>query len=306
MAWITKHILPIFAEPKCDQNPTDLEFSDIAAIWKEQLPAMRVGDNLIGFFRSVQDEAEPSEYSLADVSMLATIPSEMGKDELENIAASLDAFARFSVLIEASPEEAREIYVTWKDATVPEVLLQFFRASLAYDEALAIEIAASLDDDLIRRGFNITTWFWQQLLQYDACTLDHEMFIRVFKLAAKHGVAFNQLSHVSDTRQHELFHGNVSHLLADSKGDLYNLKSFDDCPDSFNYLTVWLLDVGLNIDKPNNRSLTARSIAEMVTEKHGPGQSIFKKTVSSYELHQRLEKNLTTKPPSKPRRGFKQ
>ena len=142
MEWITAHIAPIFSDDFLGEKAGDFQFSDIAKIWKVRLPALRVGDDLIGFFRSVREEVAPTSYSMVSETVLALRPSEMGKDALKKLPDSLTALAKFNIEIETSPSKAKELFLTWKDAAIAEVLLQFFRSSLAHDIELAKEIGA--------------------------------------------------------------------------------------------------------------------------------------------------------------------
>jgi len=293
--WIISHIVPMFAASLTAHQNSDVQFGDIAEIWKMQIPVMKVDDQLVGFFKSIKVECEPSQYSLVEIPTLSFHPSDMTKETISTINESLIAHGDFSIAVADSIIEAREIYEKWKDVAIPEVLLQFFRSALLHSEDLAKEIADELEHELIRKGFNITQWFWQQLVENDFCSLKENALIYAFELTEEYGVNLNQLCQIYDDQRQELFHGNSSHLLADTKGEIYQIRPYEQCTVSYGNLLTCVLDLGLSADKPNNHQMTARQIANAVEEKHGHGQSIFKNLIEKYELQEKLKATLAPK-----------
>jgi len=277
------------------KNQSDVDLGDLAETWQMQIPVMKVDDQLVGFFRSARAECEPSQYSLVEIPTLSFHPSEMTKETISSINESLIAHGEFSVAVVESAVEARAIYDKWKDIAMSEVLLQFFRSALLHNEELAKAIASELEPELIRKGFNITQWFWQQLVENDFCSLKENALIYAFELTEEYGINLNQLCHIYDDQRQELFHGNSSHLLADTKGEIYQIRPYEQCTVSYGRLLTCVLDLGLSADKPNNHQMTARQIANAVEEKHGYGQSIFKNLIEKYELHEKLKATLTPK-----------
>lgn len=293
--WIISHIVPMFAVSVTANQNSDVQFGDIAEIWKMQIPVMKVDDQLVGFFKSVKEECEPSQYSLVEIPTLSFHPSDMTKETISTINESLIAHGNFSIAVADSIIKAREIYEKWKDVAIPEVLLQFFRSALLHSEELAQDIADELEHELIRKGFNITQWFWQQLVENDFCSLKENALIYAFELTEEYGVNLNQLCHIYDDQRQELFHGNSSHLLADTKGEIYQIRPYEQCTVSYGCLLTCVLDLGISVDKPNNHQMTARQIANAVEEKHGHGQSIFKNLIEKYELQKKLKTTLAPK-----------
>ncbi len=47
--WIVSHIAPMFSAPLTTEKNPDIQFSDIAEVWKMQIPAMKVDNQLVGF-----------------------------------------------------------------------------------------------------------------------------------------------------------------------------------------------------------------------------------------------------------------
>lgn len=293
--WIIAHIVPMFSAPVNAKNQSDVDLGDLAETWQMQIPVMKVDDQLIGFFRSVRAECEPSQYSLVEIPTLSFHPSEMTKETISSINESLIAHGEFSVAIVESAVDARGIYDKWKDIAMPEVLLQFFRSALLHNEELAKAIASELKPELIRKGFNIAQWFWQQLVENDFCSLKENALIYAFELTEEYDINLNQLCHIYDDQRQELFHGNCSHLLADTKGDLYQIRPYEQCTPSYDRLLNCVLDLGLSADKPNNHKITARQIASSVEEKYGQGQSIFKNFIEKYELKEKFKATLEPK-----------
>ncbi|MET3124472.1 hypothetical protein AAKU67_004087 [Oxalobacteraceae bacterium GrIS 2.11] len=293
--WIVAHLIPMFSDPVDIDGNSDLELSDISAVWNMKIPAMKVGDQLIGFFRSIAEKYEPSDYELVEISTLSFHPSEMTKQNLANINASLKAHGEFSTVIAESKSKAKVIYDEWKDKAMPEVLLQFFRSALLYDDRFAKEIADELDREIIRKGFNITIWLWQQLIEHDFSSLNEDSLIYAFKLADKYGVNINLLSQVLDSQRQQIFHGTASHLVADTEGDFFHLRPFNDLNIHYERLLSTILNLGLSIDKKNNQGLTARHIANSVEDRHGQGQSAFKNFIEKYESATLLESTLEPK-----------
>ena len=289
--WIVAHIAPMFSAPVTAEKNPDIQFSDIAEVWKMQIPAMKVDDQLVGFFRSVNEESEASCYRLIDVPTCLFQTNEMNNENLDQINDSLVAHGEFSIIVAESIPKAREIYEKWKDNAMPEVRLQFFRSALVHNEEFAEEIADELDTELIRAGFDITFWMWQQLLENDFCSLKEKALIYAFSVADKFGVNLNQPTHILGDHGQEIFNGNISHLLADSQGDFFHLRPFDHCVASYDRLLNCALDLGLQIDKPNNQGISAIRIALAVEEKYGEGKSIFNNFVNKYKLNSRLNSN---------------
>lgn len=293
--WIIAHIVPMFSAPVTAEKDSDVQFGDIAEIWKMRIPVMKVDDQLVGFFRSVAEECKPSDYALIDLPTLSFPPSQMTKETIPTINESLTAHATFSVSVAESISEATEIYEKWKEIAIPEVRLLFFRSALLHNEELAKEIADKLDAELIRKGFNITLWFWQQIVENDFCSLKENALIDAFSLADEFGVNLNQPTHILDDHGQEIFNGITSHLLADTQGDFFHLRPLDYCAASYDRLLNCALDLGLQIDKPNNHGLSALGIALAVEEKYGEGKSIFNNFVSKYKLNSRLNANKVAK-----------
>ncbi|MDY7539157.1 hypothetical protein RGU72_12930 [Undibacterium sp. 5I1] len=293
--WIIAHIVPMFSAPVMAEKNSDVQFDDISEIWKMQIPVMKVDDQLVGFFRSVAEECVPSDYVLIDMPTLSFLPSEMTTEAISTINESLMAHAKFSVVVAKSIPEARAIYEKWKEIATPEVRLQFFRSALLHNEELAKEIADELDAELIRKGFNITQWFWQQIVENEFCSLKENALIYAFLLADEFGVNLNQATHILDDHGQEIFNGNISHLLADTQGDIFHLRPLDYCAASYDRLLNCALDLGFQIDKPNNQGLSALGIALAVEEKYGEGKSIFNNFVRKYKLNSRLNTNSVAK-----------
>jgi len=245
--WIMDHVLPVFSENINSEENPDVQFGDIAAVWTAQIPAMKVSDRLIGFFRSIVEESEPSDYAMVGIPTLPFRSSELAK-VIEN----------------------------------------------------------ELDKELIRDGFNIVLWLWQQLLENKFHSIKEDVLIAAFKAADRYRVDLNFLSQVLDDQGQQLFHGNVSHLLADTEGDFFHLHPFNEFDPCYERLVDCALNLGLNIDTKNNHGLTARHIAFSLEEKYGQGQSIFKNFIEKYESAQNLAVILDSKFSKQSKRSIKQ
>ena len=295
LEWILDHLTPFFSSSANADGKPDLQFSDIAPSWKMQIPVMKVDGKLIGYFRSVAEECDPMEYALVDMPTLPFAPKKTSKEDIFKINESFAALGDFGFEVEKPDNEAQDIYAKIKDSTIPEVRLQFFRSTLLYDVKLAREIANTLDTELIRNQFNITQWFWQQAVENSFCSLNENALIDAFELTEEYGINLNLLCHIHDDQRHELFHGNTSHLLADTKGEFYQIHAFEQCSVSYEKLLTCALNLGLSVDKPNSHQLTARHIANVIEEKHGQGQSIFKNRIEKYESAIKMEAALKSK-----------
>lgn len=295
LEWILDHITPIFSSAVNTDGKSDLQFSDIAPSWKMQIPVMKVDEKLIGFFRSVAEECVPLDYAMVATPTLPFSQNKITREEILEIIESLTTLSEFSIEVAKPVNEAREIYAKLKGSAIPDVRLQFFRSALLHDEKLAREIADTLDVELLRKGFNISQWFWQQIVENDFCSFSADALNDAFELSEEYGINLNQLCHIRDDQNNELFEGNISHLLADTKGEFYQNHSFEQCPASYEKLLTCVLNIGLSVDKPNNNQLTARHIANVIEETHGQGQSIFKNRIEKYESAIKMEATLKAK-----------
>eukprot|EP01037_Dinobryon_pediforme_P020710 gene20710-21399_t len=260
--WIYDHILPLLAQPVAQGEVLSINSTEINAYWKSSIPAMVINDSLTGFFWSLETDIVPTDYTvLEDPNTLSLQPAEMAGQDLSKICESLDDHAVFTGKVGQSHEEALHIYEKWKTTAMPEVLLQFFRSALGKDDSLAREIGAKLNSDLIRKGFNITAWLWNHLLASNANQVQKMQFTDCCETAIKYRVDINQNVDIFDLSEKSVFNGNVSHLLADTRGRNFRLepatKYFDDYQSSLRTL----FEAGLNIDKLNREKHTGRSIA---------------------------------------------
>ena len=133
------------------------------------------------------------------------------------------------------------------------------------------------------------------MIENDFCSLNENALIDAFELTEEYGINVNLLCHIHDAHKHELFDGNISHLLADTKGEFYQIYSFEQCTTNYEKLLTHVLNLGLSVDKPNNHQLTARHIANVIEEKHGQGQSIFKNRIEKYDSAIKMESTFKLK-----------
>ena len=232
---------------------------------------------------------------MIEIPTLPFSQHKISKEDIFKINESLAALGEFSIEVAKPNNQAREIYTKLKGSAIPEVRLQFFRSAILHDAKLAKEIADALDAELIHKGFNISQWFWQQVIENDFCSLNENALIDAFELTEEYGINVNLLCHIHDAHKHELFDGNISHLLADTKGEFYQIYSFEQCTTNYEKLLTHVLNLGLSVDKPNNHQLTARHIANVIEEKHGQGQSIFKNRIEKYDSAIKMESTFKLK-----------
>jgi hypothetical protein len=295
--WIVAHILPMFSASITAEGKSDIQFGDIAEVWKMQIPAMKVDGRLVGFFRSIEEESQPTDYVLVEMPTLSFYPPETAINGAIQINESLIAHAEFSVAVPVSVSRAREIYERWESNTEPEIRLRFFHSALLHETDLAEKIADTLDDELIREGYNPTLWLWlwQQLIEYEFCSLKEDVLTNAFRLADEYGMDLNRLSSIRDNQGQEFFHGGVSHLLADTMGDFSNLQPFNKCVSSYNRLLACVLDLGLQIDVPNKQGLSASDIAQIQDKQYREEEAMFKNFVKKYDLNLKLSHDLGAK-----------
>jgi hypothetical protein len=294
--WIYDHILPLLAQPVAQGEVLSINSAEINAYWKSSIPAMVINDNLIGFFWSLETDIVPTDYTvLDDPNTLSLQPAEMAGQDLSKISESLDDHAVFTAKVGQSHEQALHIYEKWKNTAMPEVLLQFFRSALGKDDLLARKIGDKLNSDLIRKGFNITAWLWNHLLASNVNQVQKMQFTDCCETAIKYRVDINQNVDIFDLSEKPVFNGNVSHLLADTKGRNFRLepatKYFDDYLSSLRTL----FEAGLSIDKANKQKHTGRSIATNIELIDGTGQSEFLSVFEKFETNVRLKKSLSMK-----------
>lgn len=294
--WIVAHLIPVFASATATENNSNNTLDDMIAAWKMKIPVMLAGDTLVGFFRSVKDESRASEYRLADISALSFPTGEITREDFATLNDSLVAHAEFSKAITSSTSIARTIYEQWKSQLPAEVRLQLFRSALPHNADLARDIADGLDAELIHKEFDVTLWLWQQFLENDFCSFEEGSLVSALEIAVHNGADLNRLSHIVDDHGQEIFHGNISHLLADTHGDFFHLPPFNQYPGSYDRLLKCALDLGLDIEKPNSQGLSAVSIGTLVEKQYGEGQSLFSNFVTKYRLNIKLSTNC---PPTK-------
>jgi len=300
--WIVAHLIPVFASTSSAENNSDNTLDDMVAAWKMKIPVMLVGDTLVGFFRSIKDESQPSEYRLADISALPFPTGKITKADLSMFRDLLVAHAEFSTAAADSTSTAKMIYEKWKGQAQPEVRLQFFRSALLHDADLVRDIVEGIDTELIHKEFDLTLWLWQQFLENDFCSLKEGALVSALEAAAHNGADLNRLCYLADDHGQEVFHGNIGHLVADTHGDFFHLPRIDQCPGSYDRLLKCALDLGLDTEKKNNQGMTDSSIGTAIEEKYGEGQSPFSNFVMKYKLNLKLQvtSTPTTNRPKKP------
>lgn len=292
--WIVAHIIPVFASATSTEKNSGNQLDDMVAAWKMKIPLMMVDDKLVGFFRSVKEESEPSRYRLVKIPALPFPTGEMVREHITSINDSLVAHAEFSTAVADSVSTARTIYEQWKIQALPAVRLLFFQPALLHDADLANDIAEDLDADLIHQDFDVTLWLWQQFLEQDFCSLEEGELVSALEIAVHHGADLNRLTHVVDDHGQEIFNGSIAHLLADTNGDFFHLPPFGQCSGNYDRLLRYALDLGLDIEKQNNQGSSAVSISSAVEEKYGKGQSPFSNFVTKYRLNQKLNASPTS------------
>ena len=296
LEWIVQHIVPIEKIALSDSEGDADVLGRLSAYLEDWIPCVVIDGRFVGFFRSLEDETLPTHHELLRADVLALEPSKMAAEDIKNVIPSLEALGKFKTEIMTSAILARNTYNQWKDKAMPEVLLQFFKAALGRNEKLACDIAMELDEKLIRKGVNITAWLWEQLVSVGFCRLEHNLVRNAFVNARDLGVPINQNTKIVDARHNVVFHCTASHLLADTTGDTYRLQPIDGCDEEYRGTLTALLDLGLNVDIPNDRELTARKIAEAILVNPAVGRSIFKEVVDAYELSRKLGTTLSKKP----------
>lgn len=296
LEWIVHHIVPIEKIALSDSESDAEVLGRLSGYLEDWIPCVIIDGRFVGFFRSLEDETPPTDYELLRADVLALEPSLMAEEDIKNVVPSLEALGKFKTEILTSAILARNIYNEWKGKAMPEVLLQFFRAALGHNEKLACDIAMELDEKLIRKGVNITAWLWEQLVSVGFCRLEHNLVCNAFVNARDLGVPINQNVKIVDARHSVVFHCTASHLLADTTGGTYRLKPIEGCDEEYRGTLTELLNLGLNVDIPNDRNLTARKIAEAIVVNPAVGRSIFKEVVDAYELSRKLGTTLSKKP----------
>ena len=294
--WMLQHVVPIEKITLSDSEGDAEVLGRLLGYLEDWIPCVIIDDRFVEFFRSLEGEAMPTHHELLRADVLALEPSKMAAEDIKNVVPSLEALGKFKTEIVTSAILARNTYNQWKDKAMPEVLLQFFRAALGHNEKLACDIAMELDEKLIRKGVNITVWLWEQLVSVGFCRLEHNLVCNAFVNARDLGVPINQNVKIVDARHNVVFHCTASHLLADTTGETYRLQPIDGCDDEYKGTLTALLDLGLNVDIPNDRELTARKIAEAIVVNPAVGRSIFKEVVDAYELSRKLGITLSKKP----------
>lgn len=295
--WLNGHRVAL---PDSDTD-TDEDAARIDEVcWTSVIPALEVDAHLIGFFRSLNLETEPTAYALLQADTLSFEVAGMSKDALLAVRLSLIDHGKFVSTIGKSPEEAREIYLRWKKKAMPAVLLQFLRSALRYDRKLAQEIAKDIaqhDPNLLRKFVNINGWLWEQLVDCDFYELGHSTVSDAFGLAMSHGANINANTHIRTTEGKTAFHGTAAHLLSDTLGETFGLSPIgEDRENTYSSQIIALLKLGLNPDQRNEAGLSGRDIAKKMEIEYGEGKSLFKCVLEKYESNSRLQVDLDGKP----------
>lgn len=301
----------------------------VIAWWAEAIPVLEVDSRLIGFFRSLSLESEPTNFHVLHVAIPADEPGdadvramleahttqEMVRDVVSSLEASGD-FARAVWSPSAKKGElvkAKKLFNAWKGRLIPGVLLQFLRSVVLHDVAFADEIYAQLEQSLgqdknekgakkaartyVSHEFRLAVWLFSLLVEHDLGDLDGHALLNAAERILKFGVAVNQPVWVRDGDMAVRFHGTSAHLLADTKGTTFSIFPIAESQaQTYNALLSLLLKAGLNVDLSNEDGLTAQDIADKVETDYGAGHSLFRRVVATTALRKKLNRDLNRKP----------
>jgi len=130
-------------------------------------------------------------------------------------------------------------------------------------------------------------------LDHGFCALDMGGLHAILE---KQTAALNRNALVAKSDGAIVFHGTVAHLLADTTGAFFNLKSpvgcdGPSCLQSYNRLLVRLLRDGMRTDRPNRDKQTPETIGEQIyADKSESGWFCY--VVPKYGLADKLETDL--------------
>ena len=294
LEWVDRHLVSIGS--MIDAGADEFRIGEkVAPYFEDWLPCMLIENQYVEYFDSLGAKEKSDEHRLFRTDVLALETTRMSKQKIEDVMQSFEALGDFRSMIASSASGARNIYEAWKDKAVPEVLEQFLVVALGHDHGLATEISNALENPVDLKRFKLAAWLWEKwmLKCRGLKSVDIEWAIA---FVTNRGVSVNQHAQVLDSRGAEVFQGTSAHILADTMGDAFGLPPLQNgCASSHGLVLRSLLDLGLDIDKPNNRKLTSRKIADKVEVKHGAGTSPFKKMVDARELKGRLDTILPRK-----------
>lgn len=294
LEWVNGHLFSI--QSMIDSGADNFQIGErIAPYFENWLPCMLVDGGYVEYFTSFDTNVEPDEYRLFESVALALDATRMSKKNIDSVMESVGALGDFRRQITSSVSDARKTFETWKDKAIPEVLEQFLVVAFGHDQELATEISKSIEDSVDWNRFRLAAWLWEKWMLkcsgLNSCDLT-----LAFDYFTKHGVSVNQYAQVLDSKGYEVFQGTSAHILADTMGEEFQLPPLQDGCEAFHEeILASLLDIGLDVDKSNNRRLTARKIAENVDANYGAGTSSFLRMVESVELKRKIEKSLAQK-----------
>ena len=294
LEWVDRHLVSIGS--MIDAGADEFRIGEkVAPYFEEWLPCLLIENQYVEYFDSLGAKGKPNEHRIFRTDVLALETTRMSKQKIDDVMQSFEALGDFRSMIASSASGARNIYEAWKDKAVPEVLEQFLVVALGHDHGLATEISNALENPIDLKRFKLAAWLWEKwMLKCSGLkSVDIEGAIA---FVTSRGVSVNQHAQVLDSRGAEVFQGTAAHLLADTMGDEFRLPPLHaGCDSLYGVVLARLLDLGLDIKKPNNRKLTACEIANKVEAKHGSGTSPFKEMVGNFEDNKGLSKTLSTK-----------
>ncbi|NIF86881.1 hypothetical protein [Burkholderia sp. Cy-637] len=258
--------------------------------WGDPLLAVIIDGWIKDFWGSLGEmEMEPGGYEvlrIATPAISAYSATALTRDQFDSLHGVLDALNDFANTVQKSPDEAQAIYDKWKTAATPDALLLFLRSSLGSASGIAEQIMEEMPDD-IRQRVNPARWLYELWLAHGLERLDLGSLKAIL---IDRGDDLNMNAFVERADGTVVFHGTVSHLLADTDGRIFHLVPPDaSCRNSYDDLLYSLLENGLAVDRPNRDRLTARKIGEQV---RGGERPWFRRVLSRFELETKLNREL--------------
>jgi len=289
--WLDRRAVPHGLAAYSDQFEEDGETYE----WGEPVPAIIVDGRMTGVFAKLDEEVEPDSYEILRIAspvVAAYSPTNLTRTQFNDLLKVVDALGTFGQEMSTSPDNAAATFDQWQDKASPDARLLFLRISLGHATGISSDVLATIPADL-RQRINPAEWLYRLWLDHGFCALDMG---GLQAMLDDQTAALNRNAMVAKSDGAIVFHGTIAHLLADTAGAFFNLKSPVECDgpschQSYTQLLLRLLRDGMLTDRPNRDKQTAETIGDQIYAGN-PDAAWFRYVVSKYRQKDKLEAEL--------------
>ncbi|MFM0201225.1 helix-turn-helix domain-containing protein [Paraburkholderia fungorum] len=292
--WLERRAVPHGLPADADQFEEDGETYE----WGEPVPAIIVDGRMTGVFAKLDEEVEPDGYEILRIAspvVAAYSPTNLTRTQFNDLLKVVDALGTFGQEMSTSPDNAAATFDQWQDKASPDARLLFLRIALGHATGIASDVLTTIPAERQQR-INPAEWLYRLWLDHSFCALDMG---GLQAMLDQQTAALNRNAMVAKSDGVIVFHGTIAHLLADTTGAFFNLKSPVECDgpschQSYTQLLLRLLRNGMRTDRPNRDKQTAETIGEQIYADN-PESGWFCYLVPKYGLNDKLETELPVK-----------